>query len=118
MRSKSAMTEAQWTKIARLLPASRHNRQMVEAVLYREFTGQSLAEVSEAFGIAKVRLHQWQHAIAAELPQIMATLKLEPASPHARTRGGHRPSYHNNPEMLAAIVAIRMRDFRAALRSR
>ena len=72
--------------------------------------------VSEAFGITKVRLHQWQHAIAHLLPAIMATLKLEPAGPQAKSRGGHRPAYYSNPEMLTAILAIRMRDFRAALR--
>ena len=68
MGSQPLLTEPQWRKIARHLPESRRDRQMIEAILYREFSGQSLAEVSEAFGVTRVRLHQWEHAIAAELP--------------------------------------------------
>jgi hypothetical protein len=116
MGFKPALTGSQWNRIARLLPENRRDRQMIEAVLYRKFSGQSLAEVSEIFGITKVRLHQWEHAIAAELPAIMAALRLELADALAQTRSGHRPSYYRDPKMLAAIVGLRLQGFRDALR--
>ena len=114
----SALSERQWAAITKLLPENRRDRQMIEAIAYRRFSGQSLAEVSGTFGVTKVRLHTWEQAIAHELPAIMKALKLKPASALASTHSGHRPSYYHNPEMLAAIVALRMRGFRDALRGR
>ena len=103
MGFKPSLTEAQWSKVSALLPEKRRGRQMIEAVLYRTHTGESLATVSEAFGIKKARLHQWEHAITHELPAIMAALRLERAGPLAWCRSGSRPTYHNNPDMMASI---------------
>ncbi|HYJ84886.1 MAG TPA: hypothetical protein VEW46_02360 [Pyrinomonadaceae bacterium] len=47
----------------------------------------------------------------------MATLKLEPAGAAAKSRGGGRATYYNNPEMVDAVAAIRMLGFRDALRA-
>jgi hypothetical protein len=110
------LTERQWRQIESILPQTRRDRLVIEAILYREFSGQSLAEVAEVFALTKVRLHQWHHAIAAELPQIMATLRLERASASARCRSGSRPTYRDNPAMVAAVGELRLRKFRQALR--
>jgi hypothetical protein len=118
MSPKSALSEAQWRKIERYLPETRRDQLMIEAVLYRRFSGQSLSEVAALFSITRVRLHQWHHALDADgsLTKVMAALRLEPAGPLARCRSGSRPTYHNNPEMIAAVAAIRMQSFRQALR--
>ena len=93
MSSKSALSDAQWRKIERYLPETRRDRLMIEAILFREFSGQSLTDVAELFGITRVRLFQWEHAIEAVLPAIMAALRLEPAGPLARCRSGSRPTF-------------------------
>ena len=103
MSSKSALSDRQWRRIEKLLPANRRDRLMIEAVLFREFSGQSLSDVAELFGITRVRLHQWHHAIEADLPAIMAAVRLEPAGRSARCSSGSRPTYHNDPAMMAAV---------------
>jgi hypothetical protein len=116
MSSKSALSNAQWRKIERYLPETRRNRLMIEAILFREFSGQSLTDVAEVFGITRVRLFQWEHAIEAVLPAIMAALRLESAGPLARCRSGSRPSYRRDQAMVDAVAAIRFQSFREALR--
>jgi hypothetical protein len=119
MSSKPLLSAAQWRAIAPLLPEKlRRDQTAIEAILFREFSGRSLTEVSETFGITRVKLHTWQHAIEASgaLSKIMAVLKLEPANPLAKARSGERSRYHNDPAMVAAIAAIRMHGFRDALR--
>jgi transposase len=58
MGFKPALSDARWRRIEKLLPESRRDRQVIEAILYREFSGQSLTEVAEAFEVTRVRLHQ------------------------------------------------------------
>jgi hypothetical protein len=119
MSSNPLLSAAQWRAIAPLLPEKlRRDQHAIEAILFREFSGRSLTETSEIFAITRVRLHSWHNAIEADgsLRRIMAVLKLEPANPLARARTGERSRHHNNPEMVAAIAAIRMRGFRDALR--
>ena len=48
--------------------------------------------------------------------RLMAALKLQPASATVR-RGGGRPSYHRDPAIVAAVTAIRLENFREALRA-
>ena len=117
MSSVPLLSDAQWSRIENILPEHRRDRKVITAILYREFTGQSLSQVAEVFAIARVRLHQWHHAIEADLPGIMAALRLEPASPLARWLGGSRPSHHNDSEMVAAVAAIGMQGFRDASRT-
>ena len=90
---------------------------MITAILYREFSGQSLSEVAQQFSITRARLQAWARALEDDLPAIMATLKLEPAGAAAKSRGGGRATYYNNPEMVDAVAAIRMLGFRDALRA-
>jgi hypothetical protein len=116
MGFKPALNERQWNRIAELLPETRRDRVVIEAILFRAHSGRSLAEVSETFEVKRSTLHLWQVAIATKLPAIMAALKLEPASPLARSRGGSR--HHHSTEMQATIAAIRMQGFRDALRGR
>ena len=90
---------------------------MITAILYREFSGQSLSEVAQQFSIPCARLRAWAAALEDDLPAIKATLKLEPAGAAAKSRGRGRATYYNNPEMVDAVAAIRMLGFRDALRA-
>ena len=97
---------------------SRRDRQMIEAILFREFSGQSLTDVAELFGVTRVRCISGNMRSRLELPAIMAALKLEPAgTARQRCRSGSR-HHHRDPAMIAAIAAIRMRGFKDALRGR
>ena len=118
MGSRSALTAAQWRKIEKILPEKMRNQVMIEAILYREFSGRSLTQVSETFGLTRIRLHTWHTALEADgrLRKIMAALKLEPAGPLARCRSGSRPTYWRNQAMVDAVAAIRLQNFREALR--
>ena len=111
MNSNSMLSERQWRKIEPLLPDNRRDRLMIEAVLFREFSGQSLTEIAWQFGTTRVRLHQWSHALAHLLPGIMAALKLEPAG----RRG--RMFYGSNSAQAAEIASLRIGNFREALRA-
>ena len=115
--SKPLITDVQWRKIEKILPPKMCDRDMITAILFREFSGRSLTETAEIFDLTRVRLHQWQHALEADgsLQKVMATLKLESAGALARARTGERPRHHNNPEMLAAITTLRLQGFRDAL---
>ena len=119
MSSKSLLSARQWAKISALLPESRRDPALIEAVLFREHTGQSLSEVAELFGITRVRLHQWTHAIEADgsPARAMAALRLEVASRSVRSLSGNRPFYHRDPAMVAKISALRVGEFREALRA-
>jgi hypothetical protein len=118
MGSNLLLTNRQWRKISELLAENRRDAVMIEAVLYREFSGQSLIHAAEVFGLTRVRLHEWHRAIAADgsLARIMAALKLEPASALMRRRGG-RPFYHRDAKMVAAVAQIRLQNFCEALRA-
>jgi hypothetical protein len=116
MDFKPAMTAAQWRLIEKLLPETRRDRRMIEAVVYREYSGQSLVETAVAYGVSKARLYDWHAAIAPVLPDIMAQLKLEPAGLLSRGRGGPRRST-NDPARAAAIVQIRLDRFYDAVRA-
>ena len=51
MSSKPLLSAAQWRAIAPLLPEKlRRDQTAIEAILFREFSGRSLTEVSETFG--------------------------------------------------------------------
>jgi hypothetical protein len=119
MSSQSVLSDAQWRKIEKLLPENRRDPGLITAVLYREHSGQSLSEVAEVFGITRVRLHQWTHALEADgsLARVMAALRLEPASRSVRSLSGNRPFYHRDPAMMAEISALRIGSFREALRA-
>ena len=66
MKAKPLISDAQWRRISPHLAENRCDRAMIEAILYREFSGQSLSEVAEALDVTRVRLHQWHHAIEAD----------------------------------------------------
>jgi hypothetical protein len=117
MGSNSLLSDAQWRRIEKLLPENRHDRTVIAALLYREHSGQPLRHVGEVFGLSRTRLHEWHRAIEADLPRIMAVLKIEPAGALARRRGG-RPFYHRDPKMVAAVTELRLRNFADALRGR
>jgi hypothetical protein len=116
MGSKPLMSDTKWRKIAPLLPANRRDRQVIEAILFREHSGWSLTDTAALFGLTRVRLYQWHTAIAADLPRILAVLGLEPADQLMRRRGG-RAFYRDDAEMADAIAAIKLRNFAEALRA-
>ena len=116
MNSNPLLSDRQWRKISALLPENRHDPVMIAAILYLEFSGESLRHAAELFGLTKTRLNEWRNAIAADLPRIMVALRLEPAGGLARRRGG-RVFYGNNPAMMAEIAGLRLRNFRDALRA-
>ena len=119
MSSKSLLSDRHWHTIERHLPEKRRDWHLVEAILYRQFSGQGLTEVAELFQVTRTRLHQWTVQFEADgtLPAIMAALKLEPAGAAARSRGGSRPTYWRNESMMAAVAQIRLEGFREALRA-
>ena len=79
MASAPLLTARQFRLIEDDLPATRRDRRMISAILYRACTGQSLRETAEAFGVSRTRLHEWEGALASELPGIMHKLRLAPA---------------------------------------
>lgn len=118
MGSKPLISDAQWRKIEKLLPETRRDPQMIAALLYREFSGQSLSHAAEMFRVTRVRLHQWHRALEADgsLADIMAALKLEPAGPLARCAAG-RPWYARDAELAARVAQFRLQNFADALRA-
>jgi hypothetical protein len=116
MNFKPAMTARQWHQIEKFLPETRRDRRLIEAVVYREYSGQSLVETAVAYGVSKARLYDWHAAIAPVLPDIMAQLKLKPAGLLARARGGPRRST-NDPARAAAIVQVRLDRFYDTVRA-
>ena len=86
---------------------------MIVAILYLEFSGQSLRHVGELFGLSRTRLHEWHQALEADgsLAKVQAALKLEPSG-----RRGGRVFYGSSAAMAAEIAAIRIGNFREALR--
>ena len=82
MGSKPLISEAQWRKITKFLPPKMCDQTMIEAILFREFSGRSLTEVAELFGVTRIRLHTWRNALEADgtLARIMAALKLAASS--------------------------------------
>jgi hypothetical protein len=112
MNSNPMLSERQWKLVSALLPENRRNQSMVEAVLFREFSGQSITEISWQFGTTRAKLHAWTHALAADLPEVMAALKLEPS----RARG--KVFYGNGTAQAAEIASLRIGNFREALRGR
>ena len=120
MGSEPLISDAQRRKIDELLPPKMRDPTMIEAILFREFSGRSLTETAELFGVTRIRLHTWHNALEADgsLRRIMAALKLKPAGPLARARSGERARYWNDPQMVAAVTGIRLQRFRDALRER
>jgi hypothetical protein len=109
--SNQLLNDLHWRRIESLLPPNRRDRTVIAAILYLEFSGQSLRHVGEVFGLSRTRLHEWHRAIEADgsLARIMAALKLEPAGRRGRV------FYGNDAAMAAEIAAIRIGEFRAAL---
>ena len=105
----------QWAKIENILPATKRDPLLITAVLFHEVSGEPVREAAAAFGLSKTRLNEGHRAIAADLPQILELLGLEPADQLARRRGGR--VYAGDPEMTAAIAAIRLQNFAQAMRA-
>ena len=80
MASAPLLTALQFKKIELHLPASRRDRRMISAILYRASSGQSVREAADAFGVTKTQLNEWEAAISGELPGILQALRLEVAS--------------------------------------
>ena len=80
------LSGAQRRRIENILQENRRDPTVIAAILYREFSGQSLRHAAEVFGITRVSLHDWHQAIEADgsLAKVMAALKLEPAGPLVR----------------------------------
>ena len=114
MASAPLLTALQFKKIELHLPGSRRDRRIISAILYRSCTGQSVREAADAFGVTRTKLNSWERALASELPGIMGTLQLEAASSHMQRRGGQ--SWRRRPDVYERVTALRLKDFRAALR--
>lgn len=113
--SNPLLNDLQWRRISALLPPKRRDRAVIAAILYLEFSGVSLRHVAELFGLSLTRLHEWHRAIGADgsLAKVMAALKLESAG---RSRGGR--VFYGSGAMAAEITALRIGEFREALRGR
>jgi hypothetical protein len=112
------LSARQWKQIVELLPNNRRDPMLVAAILFREVSGSGIREVAKSYGISRSRLHEWNRALETGgiLANVLDTLRLEPAGPLAR-RGGGPAWYANNEGLAAAIAAIRLDEFRQALRS-
>jgi hypothetical protein len=116
MASSPQLTAAQWRRIAPILPENRRDRLMISAILFRQFSGTGLRDAAAWFGVTRVRLSEWTMALEADgsLARLMKLLRLKPAS---RLGSSGRHSYQGrDAKMAAAITAIRLADFREALR--
>jgi hypothetical protein len=91
---------------------------MITALLFYEFSGSRCATSATNTGCREPTCSEWHQALEADgsLADIMATLKLEPASALARRRGG-RPFYHRDQAMVAAVAELRLQNFAEALRA-
>ena len=114
MASAPLLTARQFKKIEPYLPASRRDRRIISAVLYRITSGRSVREAADAFGITKTKLHEWERALASELPAILHALRLEAASPRVQRRGGQ--GWQRTPDVYDRVTALRLEHFGAALR--
>ncbi len=117
MGSIPQLSDVQWRRIENILPENRRDRQVICALMYREFSGQSLRHVGGQYGLSRTRLDEWSRALKADgsLPQLMRLLKLKLASSLPR-RGGGRAWYHHNKALVAEVTAIKLAEFRQALR--
>ena len=66
MSSKSLLSDRHWHTIERHLPEKRRDWHLVEAILYRQFSGQGLTEVCQTFEVTRTRLHQWAVELEAD----------------------------------------------------
>jgi hypothetical protein len=82
MSSMPMLSAAQWRRIENILPPNRRDSAVIAALLYREFSGQSLRRTGEAYGLSRVRLHEWHGALKADscLAKVMMAQKNPPAT--------------------------------------
>jgi len=109
------LSDDHWRKIENDLPAKRRDRAVISALLYRASSGQSLRDVSDAYGISRSRLSEWDARLAAEMPKLMRKLKLKDAS-HLMWRSGGQAWQRRHG--YAEVTALRLADFGRALRGR
>ena len=114
MASPPLLTAKQFRLIEDDLPATKRDRVMISALLYRASSGQSLRETAEAFGVSRARLHEWECALASELPGIMHALHLEAALPRVQRPGG--TGWRRHPDLYGRLQALHLQDFGQALR--
>ena len=114
MASAPTLNAAQWQLIVDELPATRRDRLMISAILFRVSSGQSVRETAAVFGVAKTKLHEWGTAVEPVLPGILQTLRLEPAGPRMRRAGG--ADWRKRSGIYEGVSALRLQDFGQALR--
>jgi hypothetical protein len=117
--SAPLLTDRQWARIERHLPAKKRKREIVSALVFRRWSGSSLRHVAGWYdGITVARLQSWEQQLLAggELPVIMKQLKLPEASPRMWSSGGQQQRWRN-ADMANRIVALRFTEFREALRA-
>jgi hypothetical protein len=84
------LTDAQWRAVEPILPVGRRDRSVISAICFRESAGIGLRDLCEAYGVTRTRISDWTRALEADgsLPRILSALRLEPAGPLMRRRGG------------------------------
>ena len=108
------LTMKQFRSIEPDLPVSRRDRLVISAVLFRATSGQSLRETSESFGVSRVRLNEWEHALDCVLARIMHKLRLAPAPASMLRRGGQ--DWRKRSGVYERVTTLRLQDFGTALR--
>jgi transposase len=113
MRAAPTLSDAKWRKIEHDLPAKRRDRVVISALLYRASSGQSLREVSDAYGVSRSRLSEWDALLAAEMPKLMRKLGLTSASWLSWRPGGQAWQRRHG---YADVTALRLANFGRSLR--
>jgi hypothetical protein len=118
MSAVPLLSARQWNEIIELLPTNRRNPILIAAILFHQTSGCGLREVAQSYGVSRSRLHEWSKALEIDgsLANVLETLQLNPAGPLAR-RGGGPAWYAHNKALAAEIAAIKLNEFRQALRS-
>lgn len=116
MAPAPTLSDAQWKRIEAELPLKRRDRTVISAILYRAQSGQSLREVSDAYGISRAKISEWERLLEAEsvLPKLIRKLGLEPAGSLAWRGGGQ--AWQRRHNCAADVTALRLQNFGQALR--
>jgi hypothetical protein len=111
------LTNHQWHAIERYLPPKKHNRAIISAVVFRNWSGESLRHVAQWYGCTFGRLQAWDREMRAggQLSAIMRELRLPQASSLMWSNGGQRSSWRD-PDTARKVEAYRFGQFKEALR--
>ena len=112
------LTTAEIRRIAPYLPRKRDDPVIISAIVFRNWSGESLRHIATWYGVTVGRVQTWETQLrdGGQLAAIMKELGLPHASALQWVNGGQVSAWRN-PDTAKRIAALRFTQFRDALRA-